>query len=362
MSLQDAKNFVARYVAGVYAPEEQAAFLKWVKGATVEDWNRVADEHEVLVERWPMTAISPTTEWISGLERRLDGVAVERESPVVAIDMRRTVKQLRVRRVWFAAASAAVVIAGTLLYTQQSGSKAGNGQAAAPAPVLAESVNVPRGGHARQVILADGTKIDLNSASTLKYPADFNGPERLVELSGEAFFQVANDAEKPFKVKIKDAEVEVLGTSFNVMAYEDEPVSKTTLIDGKVKMKTGSGEVTLKPGEQVQVNYSPVQIKNSSPGVANGTNMQFNDVNISDVLSWQNGGLDFVDADVYVVMRSLSRYYNVVFKYPSDLPARKSITVGFSLQDGLQQNLKRLEPWFHLHFTTDGKIVTVTSK
>jgi len=365
MSLQDAKKFVAYFVAGEYGPGEQAAFQKWLRGATVQEWDSVADEHEALVERWPVTGIAPSMEWINRLESRLDSVAIETQTPVV--EMRRMTR----KKVWIAAASVAVLIAaGTVLYMQSGpkGAKDGVGQGdQAAVPVLAQCVDVPRGGVARQVILADGSKILLNSASTLKYPASFNTSERVVELSGEAFFDVAGDAGKPFKVMIKGAEVEVLGTRFDVMAYPDEPASKTTLVDGVVKIKSGSKEAKLKPGDQVEVNYPlPVGMdgtiaNNSSPTLNNSSStLQFNkDVNIGDVLGWQKGGVDFVDADVYAVMRSLARYYNVTFKYSSDLPTKK-ITAGFALQDGLQHNLQTLEHFFNVTFKTDGKIVTVS--
>ena len=353
MTLTEAKKFVARFVTREYGPDEQTTFQTWLKGATMDEWNGVADEHEGLVEHWLVDGISPTAEWISGLERRLDNVVIESEVPVVLMDTRRVGR----KKVWIAAASVAAVLAvGTLLYTQQGKSKTDGVQQHVPTvtPVLAQSMNVARGERAQQLVLPDGSKVWLNSASTLKYPAKFDGPERVVELSGEAFFDVSKDANKSFKVKIRDAEVDVLGTKFDIMAYDDEKISKTTLIDGEVKMKSGSGEVTMKPGDQVQVNY-PL------PGAADVTTMEFiPDVNIGNVASWRMGNLDFENEDVQAVMRSMRRYYNVEIQYAKDLPISNRITAGFSLQDGLRHNLKSLEHWFQLTFKTDGKIVTVS--
>jgi ferric-dicitrate binding protein FerR (iron transport regulator) len=360
MTLQEAKKFVARFVTREYGPDEQATFQIWLNGATVDEWNQVADEHEALIERWPIVGIAPSAEWISGMESRLDNVTVEKETPVVEMSSTSSSMQGGRSKVWMAAASVAAVIAlGALWYTQQGKSKVEvvhNEPVAAP--VLAQHMDVQRGERAKQLVLPDGSKVWLNSASTLKYPTTFGGPVRVVQLSGEAFFEVAKDANKPFKVMIKDAEVDVLGTKFDIMAYDDEHVSKTTLMDGVVKIRTGSHEFTMNPGDQVQVNYPLSPIDQRTGGIA--TMAFIPNVNIVNVSSWLKGGVEFENADLGEVMRSMGRYYNVDIQYAKDLPVRTPITVGFNLQDGLPQNLKRLEHWFHLTFRTDGKIVTVT--
>jgi ferric-dicitrate binding protein FerR (iron transport regulator) len=105
------------------------------------------------------------------------------------------------------------------------------------------------------MVLADGSKVWLNAASVLKYPVAFSGPERVVELSGEGYFEVVKNPAMPFRVRIKDAEVEVLGTHFNIMAYENDKVSRSTLIDGAVKLEGRSVEKALQPGEQAVMAY-----------------------------------------------------------------------------------------------------------
>src|SRR5579872_1580427 len=171
MTLQDAKKFVARFVTGKNGPEEAATFLTWLRGSTVAEWNSVADEHEALVERWPVAAITPSAEWIGGLERRLDSVTVENEIPVVEMGSRRVGS----KKIWMAAASVAAVLAlGTILYTQHGKPKTESVQNVPKAiPVLAQRMNVQRGERARQFVLPDGSKVWLNSASTLKYPVSF---------------------------------------------------------------------------------------------------------------------------------------------------------------------------------------------
>jgi ferric-dicitrate binding protein FerR (iron transport regulator) len=284
------------------------------------------------------------------LEGKLDELGREvYETPIRHVGTRRMIY----RRVWVAAAAVVVLLsAGAILYTQHSkgdGHVATNGQGAA-APVLSQVMENPAGGGQKLLVLADGSKIWLNAASTLKYPAVFTGAERVVELSGEAYFEVTKSAGKPFRVLIKDAEVEVLGTHFNIMAYDNEPVSKTTLIDGVVRVESGTKQMELKPGDQALLHY----------GAAGSGEIEVRKVDANAALGWRNGNVDWTNADLQTVMRDLKRYYNVDIQYAQGLPVTRPITAGLILQDGLQHNLELLEVSFGLHFKTDGKIVTVT--
>ncbi|WP_431214819.1 FecR family protein [Puia sp. P3] len=212
----------------------------------------------------------------------------------------------------------------------------------------------PKGGDQKELILADGSKVWLNAASTLKFPSDFKGSERVVELSGEGFFEVTNDVAKPFRVKIKDAAVEVLGTHFNIKAYEDERISRTTLVDGSVRMESGSQRVVLKPGEQAEIPYP-------SPGVTG--NIKVVPVGNTDVvLAWKNGFFQFDGEDVRSVMRELSRAYNVDIKVDPNVPEDKGITGIFKREESLESNLKLIEhiKSLGIHFHDNGKIVRVT--
>jgi len=247
MSLQEAKQFVAQFVSGAYSPEKYATFLQWLRGATTEELNEIADEHESLHEQWMLTEEEPNPEWVAMLEEKLDRVPEKVQTPVRTIG-----NPLIRRRAWVAAASVIVLLsAGAVLYTSQKHEEIKD--KGITAPVFSQSEVNPKGGAQKQIVLADGSKVLLNAATTLRYPADFNGPERVVELSGEAYFEVAKSAGKPFRVLIKDAEVEVLGTHFNIMAYENEPISKTTLVDGAVQLESGAKQFKLNPGEQAVV-------------------------------------------------------------------------------------------------------------
>ncbi|HEV2479241.1 MAG TPA: FecR domain-containing protein [Puia sp.] len=349
MSLQEAKQFVAHFVNGDYSPEEYATFLQWLRGATSEELNAIADEHEALHERWSLPGSQPSPEWVAMLEGKLDELGKEKvETPVVYMGIR--------RRVWVAAASVVVLLsAGAIWYTQRSsGDKPSvvNGQGSV-VPVLSQTLENPAGSGQKEFTLADGSKVWLNAASTLKYPAVFTGPERVVELSGEAFFEVNKSAGKPFRVLIKDAEVEVLGTHFDIMAYENEPISKTTLIDGVVRLESDAKQFDLKPGDQAVVHYSAAG--SGEPQI------EVKQVQADAALSWRKGYIDLTDADLQTAMRALKRYYNVDIQYSQGVPETHPITVGLILQDGLQHNLEILEGFFQgLHFKSNGKIVTVT--
>src|SRR5205085_8468031 len=120
------------------------------------------------------------------------------------------------------------------------------------AAVTYNTMTTPRG-RQFQLLLPDGTNVWLDAASSIRYPTAFTGNERNVEITGEAYFEVAKDPYRPFKVKIKDRlmEVEVLGTHFNINAYNNETCINTTLLEGSVKV-SGSGQVIIKPGQQAQ--------------------------------------------------------------------------------------------------------------
>jgi ferric-dicitrate binding protein FerR (iron transport regulator) len=187
----------------------------------------------------------------------------------------------------------------------------------------------------------------------LKFPNQFDGPERVVELSGEAFFEVTKNSNKPFRVKIKDAEVEVLGTHFNVMAYEDESISRTTLIEGSVRMESGAAPVVLKPGEQAEIPYP-------SPGVV-PTIKVVPAANTSAVLAWKNGLFQFDNEDLHTVMRAIGRAYNVEAQFDSNVPETR-ISGVFPRQQSLATTLNFLEHLkLGIHFKNDdGKSIRVT--
>lgn len=174
------------------------------------------------------------------------------------------------------------------------------------------TITTPRG-RQFQLVLQDGTKVWLNAASSITYPAYFSGTERHVKVSGEAYFEVAKMENKPFKVNVNErAEVEVLGTHFNINSYNDEENIQTTLLEGSVKTSTIAGntvqeQLILKPGQQAEITYNGKLQLNPS-------------VNADQVMAWKNGLFNFDNASLEQVMRQLSRWYDIKVVYEKAIP------------------------------------------
>lgn len=181
------------------------------------------------------------------------------------------------------------------------------------AEVFYNVLTTPRGGQ-YQLELPDGSRVWLNAASSIKYPTVFKGRERKVTVTGEAYFEVFRNASMPFKVDIDGkAAVEVLGTHFNINAYEDEREIRTTLLEGAVKMTTGDGQSqTLKPGEQARMNtvesHSPFTIDHSP--------------DLDGVMAWKNGEIALSAVTVNEVMRQISRWYDVDVQFSGQVKPR----------------------------------------
>lgn len=357
MNFKDAQDFAATFVAGAYASEEHAAFLQWMKEATADELTIIADTYELNfgVEsnygNW-VVPVTPSAEWVTNLERKLDVSGEDREEVTVMGGRESGVRWLRLT-VWLTAASVVAVSAGLYFYAHQTGAKspdeAGNGN------LLSMNLSVPRGEAQRELTLEDGSKIWLNPGSSLKYPAHFTGNERVVELSGEAFFDVTSNAQDPFRVLIKDAKVDVLGTYFSIMAYDDEPVSRTTLAEGSLKVVNGQQNIVLKPGDQIELVYG-------SGGV--GDEIIVHAVDPKSVLTWKGGIYIFQGKQLHEVMRELARVYNVTVQYQPNV-GNPAIDGALDLKKGLDSVLKILESAVQgmkgIQFKHAGKTIIVSS-
>jgi hypothetical protein len=203
---------------------------------------------------------------------------------------------------------------------------------------------VTKGGH-YQLTLPDGTKVFLNAASNLHYPAAFNGPERTVELAGEAYFEVAKNKEKPFIVKLKHgADVQVLGTHFNINAYEDEPGYITTLVEGAVKIATPKTSVDLAPGQKATIDKE-------------GNMTQPENANINQSIAWTNNLFNFENQDFEVVMRQLARWYNVELSYKENFRGKRITLRNIPRTESFAFILKSLQPIISFQYNIDGKKV-----
>ena len=213
-------------------------------------------------------------------------------------------------------------------------------QALAPAaggPVVYNTLSTPRGGQ-YQLTLQDGTKVWLNAASSLKYPMAFNGTERVVELTGEGYFEVARNIRQPFIVRFNGVEIKVLGTEFNVMAYNDEPGgSQTTLINGGIAVSVGGESRLLSPGEAAVVD-GRIRVK---------------EVDVQPVIAWKNGEIALNNEDLASVMRQISRWYDVNVSFNGAVPQWRT---GGMVKRSV--NLSALLAFFEengLHSTVNGR-------
>ena len=209
--------------------------------------------------------------------------------------------------------------------------------------ITLNTVSTPRGGQ-YQVVLSDGSKVWLNAASSLRFPAVFKGKTREVEITGEAYFEVAKNAAMPFLVKTGRSVVEVLGTHFNIMAYNNESFIKTTLLEGAVKVRSGNSIHFLKPGQQALLN-------------AQGQTKIIEDVDVDDETAWKNGLFQFKDAGIETVMRQAERWYNVTISYEGKIPVKQF--TGRISRDVKVSELLNMLKYFGVNFRIDGKNITV---
>lgn len=194
---------------------------------------------------------------------------------------------------------------GKIIY--QPSSAPGSG--AEDRAVVYNTVSTPRGGQF-QVVLPDGSHVWLNSISSITYPSSFSGKERVVQLKGEAYFEIAKNPEKPFKVDvIGKQQIEVLGTHFNVEAYLEDHEIKTTLLEGSVKLMAQNKQVKLKPG-QIAVNDL-------------NRNLIIKQADIEEVMAWKNGLFVLNDVNLRDVMKKASRWYDVDVEYQGNISNKK---------------------------------------
>lgn len=193
----------------------------------------------------------------------------------------------------------------------------------------------PRGSKPVSLTLSDGSRVWLNSESSIRYPVAFSGRQRSVDITGEAYFEVAKNPAMPFRVSIDGrGMVEVLGTHFNVNSYPDESSTRITLLEGSVRVALAAGlPAVIQPGQQAV--YDNTKQTGAAVTVKNGINMDA-------VMAWKNGFFHFDQADLYTVMRQLARWYNIQVTYEGKIPAR---TFGGEMQRdlNLSEVLKLLE-------------------
>ncbi|MFD0751860.1 FecR family protein [Mucilaginibacter calamicampi] len=205
------------------------------------------------------------------------------------------------------------------------------------------TIEAPVGGQ-WQVILPDRSKVWLNAKSSLTYPTFFTGNERKVQLKGEAYFEIAHNENMPFKVAGKTQTVEVLGTHFDIMAYEDEQIARTTLLEGSVKIADSGKSRVLVPGEQALVGHGAIRVTNN--------------IDLEDVMAWKNGYFKFNES-LESIMRKIARWYDVQVVYAGNVDPSIKFGGKISRYKNLSSALKIMELTGNVHFIVEGRRVTV---
>jgi transmembrane sensor len=208
---------------------------------------------------------------------------------------------------------------------------------------LYNTITTPRGGQ-YQVTLVDGTKVWLNAESSLRFPTAFTGKDREVELTGEAYFEVKADKDKPFLVQAGQTETRVLGTNFNIMAYSDEGAVKTTLLEGAVSMGLGTHSALLQPGQQGQYDDGKNIIATRA-------------VNTRAVVAWKDGYYFFDRTPVKSVMRQIARWYDVTIVYKGAAPEDE--IVGKLPRTADVREVLHIMELIGIHFKIEGKTIIV---
>ncbi|MFS2185589.1 FecR family protein [Mucilaginibacter sp. Mucisp84] len=192
--------------------------------------------------------------------------------------------------------------------------------------------------------LPDGSKVWLNSASSIHYPVSFAGAARTVELTGEAYFEVVHNPAQPFRVKVNGGLIEDIGTAFNVNAYEDEPVITTTLISGAVRVNHQKQSVLLKPSQAALSNAALITVK---------------DVDTEGAVAWRKGYFLFDHEELHSVMRKISRWYNVDIEYPNDQQVSERYWGSVSRFVNVSEVLTKLQQIGHVKFKVEGNKIIV---
>jgi len=224
------------------------------------------------------------------------------------------------------------------------------------ATIQFNTLTVPKGSKPMQLVLADGSEVWLNVASSITYPTAFSGNERKVSITGEAYFEVAKNAAKPFRVftsspsdpdsyREDGAEIEVLGTHFNVNAYNDENSLKVTLFEGAVKVgQHGGKSIYIKPGQQAELNRQGELGLNKT-------------IDTDEVIAWKNNWFNFNSLTVPEIMRQIEKWYNVSVKYEGKA-SNKHFSGIVSRSNQVSEVLKIMEQ-AGIKFKIEGRNITV---
>ncbi|WP_336516989.1 FecR family protein [Pollutibacter soli] len=400
MTPYEISDFLEKYAAGMHSPAEHQEFINWLKTASADEVKFYAEEYEAIILSKNITPEEVDASVVMQIERALDQFELAQTESTRQNQLRLIIW----RKVYRSAAAIILLVAsGYFLYTifsEKNGEKdkpavskslaaeilpggnkatltlgngatislddAKNGAVAQQGNVQVyktaggelvykssgeiadvtqyNTLSTPRGGQYK-LTLPDGSQVWLNSSSSIRYPTVFTDEERHVNITGEAYFEIAHDPLKPFIVQVNDLNIKVLGTHFNVNAYTDESSVNTTLLQGSVQLSNGNHSQVLKPGQQAQA-AGPEDFK------------LVDDVDVDEVVAWKNGFFSFNKADLQTVMRQIERWYDVSIEYEGKIPKREFVGK-ISRNSNVKEVLKILQE-SKVHFRVEGRKIIVT--
>jgi ferric-dicitrate binding protein FerR (iron transport regulator) len=214
--------------------------------------------------------------------------------------------------------------------------------AKADTSMVYNTMTTPRGGKFT-LILADGTLAVLDAASSIKYPVSFNRNERRVEITGQVYFEVAHNSAKPFRVTAKGQTIEDIGTHFNINAYDDEPVMKTTLIEGKIKISNALNSKIMIPGDQAVIE-------------GNDKAITIHKTDAEESIAWKNGLFIFHQKNIQEVMRAASRWYDIEVEYRGNISSKKFGGIISRYKD-ITELLDNMKITAGIHYKIEGRRV-----
>lgn len=340
--------------------EAHYANLKTGPGAELVDWEymfqQIVNENNIIPVRrmqWKRVTVAASILLAIGLGTYFVFFnKSDKQDEIVSVEPAKDVKAPETNRAMITLADGRTVYLDSAINGElaQQGNikliKLDNGQIAyqtASGEIIKElkynTLNNPRGSKVIDMTLADGSRVWLNTGSSVTFPVAFVGDERKVTITGEAYFEVAHNSRMPFKVTKDEMEITVLGTHFNANAYDDESIIKVTLLEGSVKVNN----TIIKPGQQAQVGTDVKVISN---------------VNVDEVMAWKNGRFQFGGAGIEEVMRQIARWYDVEVVYEVK-PQEVHFGGGISRDVEASKVFKMLESTEAVHFRIEGKKVFV---
>jgi len=214
-------------------------------------------------------------------------------------------------------------------------------------PAAYNTISTPLGGE-YQVVLPDGSNVWLNANSSLRFPSRFPAKKRAVELHGEAYFEVAANANAPFVVVTNKQTIQVLGTKFNIRAYKEDQMTKTTLLEGSVQVRTASHKQLIQPGQEARTHF-------------NADNLEVVSGDVNEAVAWKNGYFIFNDESIVDIMSKVSRWYNIEVVYEGHVKS-KIFAGTFSKKKSLQKLLESFASTEQISYKIVGRRVTIMSE